>query len=46
MNAPVTPTQHAEMSKSERQSQVVRALQADLPAHALIWQAEDTTPYE
>jgi glycolate oxidase len=34
------------LSKSERQAQVVRALQADLPAHALIWQAEDTTPYE
>lgn len=31
---------------SERQSQVVRALQAQLPAHALIWNAEDTTPYE
>jgi glycolate oxidase len=31
---------------SERQSQVVRALQAHLPAHALIWNAEDTTPYE
>ena len=34
------------LSKSERQSQVVRALQADLPSHALIWEAEDTTPYE
>ncbi|WP_436315861.1 FAD-binding protein, partial [Variovorax sp. LjRoot84] len=31
---------------TERQSQVVRALQAHLPAHALIWNAEDTTPYE
>ena len=31
---------------SERQSQVVRALQVQLPAHALIWNAEDTTPYE
>lgn len=31
---------------SERQSQVVRALQPYLPAHALIWNAEDTTPYE
>ena len=46
MNAPLTPTQHDLLSKSERQSQVVRALQADLPSHALIWQAEDTTPYE
>jgi glycolate oxidase len=34
------------MDKTERQAQVVRALQANLPAHALIWHAEDTTPYE
>jgi glycolate oxidase len=34
------------MDKTERQAQVVRALQAHLPAHALIWHAEDTTPYE
>ncbi|BEP58139.1 FAD-linked oxidase C-terminal domain-containing protein [Variovorax sp. V118] len=46
MNAPVTPDQHAQLSKAERQAQVVRALQAHLPAHALIWHAEDTTPYE
>jgi glycolate oxidase len=32
--------------RAERQSQVVRALQAVLPAHALLWQSEDTTPYE
>ena len=46
MNAPPSPTQHASLQKTERQSQVVRALQAHLPAHALIWHAEDTTPYE
>ncbi|MGJ7523149.1 FAD-linked oxidase C-terminal domain-containing protein [Variovorax sp. LT1P1] len=46
MNAPTTPTQHDLMQRSERQSQIVRALQAHLPAHALIWQPEDTTPYE
>ncbi|SDJ20882.1 FAD-linked oxidase C-terminal domain-containing protein [Variovorax sp. OV700] len=46
MNAPLTPAQHDSLQKSERQSQIVRALQAHLPAHALIWQAEDTTPYE
>jgi glycolate oxidase len=46
MNAPVTPTQHDLLQKSERQSQVVRALQAHLPSHALIWHDEDTTPYE
>ncbi len=34
------------MDKTERQAQIVRALQAQLPAHALIWHAEDTTPYE
>lgn len=31
---------------SALQSRVVDALQAHLPAHALIWHAEDTTPYE
>ncbi|MDM0111528.1 FAD-linked oxidase C-terminal domain-containing protein [Variovorax sp. J22R133] len=46
MNAPVTPTQQQLLSKTERQAQVVRALQMHLPAHALIWHAEDTTPYE
>ena len=46
MNAPVSSGQQALLQKSERQSQVVRALQAHLPAHALIWQDEDTTPYE
>jgi len=46
MNAPTTPSQHDLMQRSERQSQIVRALQSHLPAHALIWQSEDTTPYE
>ena len=46
MNAPATSTQHALLQRSERQSQIVRALQAHLPAHALIWHDEDTTPYE
>ncbi|MDP9929789.1 FAD-linked oxidase C-terminal domain-containing protein [Variovorax paradoxus] len=46
MNAPLTPVQHDSLQKSDRQSQIVRALQAQLPAHALIWNAEDTTPYE
>jgi glycolate oxidase len=46
MNAPLTPVQHDSLQKSDRQSQIVRALQAHLPAHALIWNAEDTTPYE
>jgi glycolate oxidase len=34
------------LERAERQSQVVRALQAVLPAEALLWHAEDTTPYE
>ncbi|MET3913952.1 glycolate oxidase [Variovorax sp. OAS795] len=46
MNAPLTPVQHDTLQKTDRQSQIVRALQAHLPAHALIWHAEDTTPYE
>jgi glycolate oxidase len=29
-----------------RQRQIVAALQAALPAHALLWRSEDTTPYE
>ncbi|MDQ0042831.1 FAD-linked oxidase C-terminal domain-containing protein [Variovorax boronicumulans] len=46
MNAPLTAVQQDSLQKTERQSQVVRALQVHLPAHALIWHAEDTTPYE
>lgn len=47
MNAPLTAAQHDSLlQKTDRQSQIVRALQAHLPAHALIWHAEDTTPYE
>jgi len=32
--------------RAHRQAQVVSALQACLPAHALLWHKEDTTPYE
>jgi glycolate oxidase len=39
-------TDPAVLERSERQSQVVRALNTVLPAHALLWNAEDTTPYE
>ncbi|MGH8856715.1 MAG: FAD-binding protein, partial [Polaromonas sp.] len=49
MNAPSSQQryqQHGLPEKSARQSQVVRALQAVLPAHALLWNSEDTTPYE
>jgi glycolate oxidase len=34
------------LQRAERQSQVVRALQLALPPEALLWHAEDTTPYE
>jgi glycolate oxidase len=43
MNAPL-PLKAAE--RAQRQQQVVAALAAVLPAHALLWNAEDTTPYE
>ncbi|RDI28505.1 glycolate oxidase [Pseudacidovorax intermedius] len=46
MNAPATPAQHSNFQRAERQAQVVRALGALLPAHALLWHDEDTTPYE
>lgn len=46
MNAPASHEQQSQLERSERQSQVVRALQAVLPAHALLWNNEDTTPYE
>ncbi len=46
MNAPTSPTQQNALQRSERQTEVVRALQAVLPAHALLWQREDTVPYE
>ena len=42
--APPAPPGASE--RAARQAQVVAALQAVLPAHALLWQSEDTTPYE
>ena len=46
MNAAVSPQQQPLLERSERQAQVVSALQAVLPTHALLWNNEDTTPYE
>jgi len=46
MNASLSQTQHDSLSRSERQSQVAQALAAVLPSHAVLWNAEDTTPYE
>src|SRR5450830_294277 len=38
--------QQESTDRAQRQAQVVSALQAVLPAHALLWHKEDTTPYE
>jgi len=46
VNAPLPSSQAEILQRNERQAQVVQALQAVLPAHALLWQREDTTPYE
>ena len=46
MNAPAAPDQPTSLQRSERQAQVVKGLEAHLPAHALLWQNEDTTPFE
>ena len=58
MNAPLTTTQHQLLAqtsdwadhnadtRASRQAGVVTALQAVLPAHALLWNLEDTTAYE
>jgi glycolate oxidase len=44
MNAPL-PTA-APQVRAARQAEVVQALQQVLPAQALLWHTEDTTPYE
>ena len=53
MNAPLSTelaaglaTAEAGRSRAQRQAQVVAALAPLLPAHALLWTAEDTVPYE
>ena len=47
MNAPLMPPPVEDAAaRAARQSEVVAALSALLPAHALLWQREDTTPYE
>jgi glycolate oxidase len=43
MNAPADPEV---LQRAERQAQVVAALQKLLPHGALLWHAEETTPYE
>ena len=46
MNAPLTAEQQFSIERADRQALVVRGLQAVVPAHALLWSNEDTTPYE
>ncbi len=46
MNAPLSTEQQASLQRAERQALVVAALQQVLPQHALLWNREDTTPYE
>jgi glycolate oxidase len=49
MNAPLSPEAAREIPAVERhrrQQQAVSALSAVLPPHALLWRAEETTPYE
>src|SRR6478736_10442695 len=43
MNAPADPQL---LQRAERQSEVVAALRKVLPHGALLWHAEETTPYE
>ena len=46
MNAP-TPTDHSNLlQRAELQSKVVRGLEAHLASSSLLWNREDTTPYE
>jgi glycolate oxidase len=46
MNAPSSPEQLHLLEKAARQARVVQALETALPAHALLWHKEDTTPFE
>ena len=46
MNAPLPQDVLDGATRRERQSRLVQALSSMLPAHALLWHAEDTIPYE
>ena len=41
-----TAQQSEALQRTQRQQQVVSALAAHLPAHCLLWQTEDTSPFE
>ncbi len=46
MNAPLSPEQQFSIERAARQALVVSQLKALVPQHALLWNNEDTTPYE
>ncbi len=46
MNAPLPTPALSLLQRSERQAHIVKGLEAYLPKHALLWNNEDTTPYE
>ena len=46
MNAPLPTAAPSPQERAARQDQVVQALLQALPAQALLWHTEDTTPYE
>ena len=46
MNAPDSSSGLGALARAQRQAQLVQALQAVLPEHALLWHSEDVTPYE
>ena len=46
MNAPSSPSPTQLLQKAELQSAVIQGLRQVLPEHALLFTAEDTTPYE
>jgi glycolate oxidase len=46
MNATAFLPEPTKLQKSELQTLVVQALQANLPEYSLLWNTEDTTPYE
>ncbi|WP_138513776.1 FAD-linked oxidase C-terminal domain-containing protein [Rhodoferax bucti] len=46
MNAPLAPTAQEMLQKRELLAQILPALEAYFPKHALLYQTEDTTPYE
>ena len=46
MNAPLDSDAQQALDRAQRQSDIVAALRKVLPAHALLYTPEDTTPYE